>query len=156
MNKIILFLTLAFLVSCHNSELKKPDDLLSKKEMINLIYDMHLANKTINILPLDSIKNKNYLSVVSQKYKTDSTRFKKSNEYYLYHITDYREIYDSVYARMDKELKALEHKIHIADSIKRANKPKKSALNKNLKKKIQKSKVLRKEFKPALNKKKEK
>jgi hypothetical protein len=86
------------MVSCYNfNKPEKPNNLLSKKDMINIIMDLKLlasANGSNQIL----LKNKGIYSeaYVYEKYKIDSLTFALSNDYYAYYVEDYDEIYNKV------------------------------------------------------------
>jgi hypothetical protein len=86
------------MVSCYNfNKPEKPNNLLSKKEMINIIMDLRLlasANGSNQVI----LKNKGIYSeaYVYEKYKIDSLTFALSNNYYAYYVEDYDEIYNKV------------------------------------------------------------
>jgi hypothetical protein len=124
MKNNIYIIVLIFLFSCENDQFPKPKDLLSKQEMTNLLYDMHVANKTIRILSLDSVKDRNYFSLAAQKHKTDTTRFKKSHAYYMHNIEEYRVIYDDLQLKVETELKQKQAILRTKDSIKIAKRKK--------------------------------
>jgi hypothetical protein len=95
----ILFVTL--LLGCEDKvNYEKPEGLIGKAEMIDLLYDMHLAVGTSNIQNIHLEKNRNYMSLVYQKHNIDSTRFAESNLYYTAHIQDYEEIFEEVERRI--------------------------------------------------------
>ncbi len=119
MKKITYILILAFLFSCAEKRPEKPKNLISKDKMADLLFDMHLANKTRNIKNLEDEKNVNYLSIISEKHQIDSTRFKESHAYYMYYIAEYQEIYKTVEARLDTLLIKQEEIVKIADSLKK-------------------------------------
>lgn len=109
-----------FLINCtSNTIIKKPDNLVSKDEMANILTDMFLASGGENIKNLQLQRKVNYFPLVYEKHQIDSTRFKESNFYYVSRIDDYQEILDKV----DKKLKALrklnQEEISMRDSIKR-------------------------------------
>jgi len=119
MKKITYILILFFVFSCAEKGPRKPKDLISKGKMVDLLFDMHLASKTRNIKNINDEKNINYMSIISEKHHIDSTRFKTSHAYYMYHISQYREIYKKVEARLDTLLKRQEKIVKIADSLKK-------------------------------------
>lgn len=121
MNKYfyILFLTL-FLINCtSNTIIKKPDDLISKDQMVDLLTDMFLAIGGENIKNIHLERRVNYFPLVFEKYQIDSTQFKESNFYYISKIDDY----DEILRRVDKRLKAqrevFEKERELQDSIRR-------------------------------------
>lgn len=123
-NRTILFLSilLAF-AGCNSTAPKKPKDLLSKNEMVNILIDAKLlnsangANKTI--LRKNGIDADTY---VFEKYGIDSLQFAQSNAYYAYHIKDYEAIYNMVTdslkrlkTALKKEEKRIKDSIEIAE-----------------------------------------
>lgn len=102
-NFIHIFI-LVFMVSCYDLKgPKKPDDLLSKSEMTNIIFDLKVLASINgeNAKVLDS-NNINVNTYVFMKYNIDSVRFAKSNNYYAYNIEDYEEIYQNVNDSLQK------------------------------------------------------
>lgn len=110
MRKVIA--SLCFLVVFFACESKvnyqKPDNLLSKKQMTDLLFDMHIAAATSNVSNLKSEKNKNYMSLIYAKYGIDSTEFAINNLYYTSSIDEYEEIFDD----LEKRLKKLQDSIY--------------------------------------------
>tara|TARA_B100000902_G_scaffold295610_1_gene282460 strand:- start:3680 stop:4135 length:456 start_codon:yes stop_codon:yes gene_type:complete len=99
-----LFLILFFLTSCSfvidDNEI--PKDLISEKEMIDIIYDMSLisVSKGINkrILENNGMKPKKY---ILNKYGIDSLQFVLSNEYYSKDLEKYLSIYENVLQKLE-------------------------------------------------------
>ncbi|WP_298238600.1 DUF4296 domain-containing protein [uncultured Algibacter sp.] len=101
----ILLAVLVIASSCYNLKgPKKPKNLISKEQMINILIDIRLlssatgANKKVldnhNIIPE---------AYIYKKYKIDSLQFNLSNNYYAYHVEDY----DDIYAKIQDSLKYL-------------------------------------------------
>ncbi len=124
MNKFIYILILSvFFGACtSNTIIKKPENLIPKEQMVDLLTDIFIANGGDNIKNINLQRSTNYFPFVFEKYKIDSTRFRESNYYYTSRIDDYDEILEKV----DKRLKALKEQydkeIKLADSIKRVRK----------------------------------
>jgi len=76
---------------------KKPENLISKEKMVNIILDVRLlssangANKTT--LEKNNLQIETY---VYKKFNIDSLQFALSNNYYAYYVDDYKDIYDKV------------------------------------------------------------
>ena len=122
MNKFfhILFLGL-FLINCtSNTIIKKPDNLISKDEMVNILTDLFLANGGKNIKNIHSKRNVNYYPLVYEKYHIDSTQLKESNFYYTSKIDEYDKILKKVDARLKKLRDEFEIERKLEDSIKKA------------------------------------
>lgn len=101
----VVFLIIGLIGACKpKNDYKKPVDLIPKDQMKDLIYDMHLAVGSSNIKNIYLERNRNYLSLILEKYDVDSTRFANSNLYYTSSIDDYEEIFEEVQSRL-KELK---------------------------------------------------
>ena len=107
MIKYLTILAIALMMlSCGNSQVKykKPDNLIPKEQMVDILYDMHLAVGTSNLPNIHLEKNRNYVSLVFDKHGIDSTTFAISNIYYTAEIEEYEEIFEAVEARL-KEVK---------------------------------------------------
>jgi len=121
MRKIIASLCVFFmLIACESKvNYQKPENLLSKTQMANLLFDMHIAAATSNVSNLKLEKNRNYMSLIYKKYDIDSTEFSMNNLYYTSSIDEYEEIFEAV----QKRLKKLQDSIYDAtDSLARENK----------------------------------
>jgi len=96
----VIFIFLLY--SCNDKvNYEKPEGLISKEEMTDLLYEMHLAVGTSNVRNIHLEKNRNYMSLVYDKFGIDSTQFAESNIYYTSNIDDYEEIYEEVQRRLD-------------------------------------------------------
>lgn len=99
MKNIFIAISLfAFITSCYDTEKpKKPENLLSKDKMVEVLLDVSLLNaaKGINksILETNGIVPDSY---VYNKHHIDSLQFLNSNNYYTYYINDYQEIINKV------------------------------------------------------------
>ncbi len=99
-----LFLVFFVLTSCSfiSDDNEIPKDLISEKEMIDIIYDMSLisVSKGINkrILENNGMKPKKY---ILNKYGIDSLQFVLSNEYYSKDLEKYLSIYENVLKKLE-------------------------------------------------------
>lgn len=105
---MVLFLS----VSCKKELVKEPAKLIGKEKMIDIIYDLSLleAIKYQQPLSLDSVES-NPTKFVFKKYKVDSLQFAQSNIYYAADYDSYKEMFDEINARLDKEKKSTEIKL---------------------------------------------
>ncbi len=100
--RVLLIGALAFLVSCESKvDYEKPKDLIPKEVMVDLLYDMHLAVGSSNLRNKNLERDRNYMSIVYEKYKIDSTRFAISNIYYTSQVDEYEEIFEEVEKRLE-------------------------------------------------------
>ena len=94
----LLFLSLLFLFSCE----QKPEGLLSKREMENVLYDYHIAQYMASSLPYDErYKSPIYVDAVFEKYGITEEVFDSSLVYYNRHTDDIKDIYDHVKTRLE-------------------------------------------------------
>lgn len=100
-----------------NTIIKKPDHLIPKNQMVDLLTDMLLASGAENIKNNNLERNVNYFPLVFEKYGIDSTRFKESNYYYTSRIDDYEEILKKVDERLNTLKKGLDNEIRLQDSL---------------------------------------
>ena len=105
MDKVYTFLYLVIaallLTACtSNTILKKPDDLIPKDQMVDLITDLVLAEGGKNIRSIEMERNTNFFPLVFEKYNVDSAQFQASNYYYTSRIDDYDEILAAVNLRL--------------------------------------------------------
>lgn len=101
MKNIIYLFIFVGILSCESKiKFEKPENLLSKEEMIDLLTDMHLANATSGINNIHEEKNSNYMALVYKKYGIDSVRFAESNLYYAANVDDYEKIFVAVEKRL--------------------------------------------------------
>lgn len=96
--QFLIYLSVIFFVaSCSFGGPDKPKNLISKKDMVNILIDARLIGSA-------SIANKQKMqsegikldSYVFEKYGIDSLQFALSNAYYAYHLKDYEAIYNKV------------------------------------------------------------
>ncbi|TDD78463.1 DUF4296 domain-containing protein [Flavobacterium caseinilyticum] len=129
MRKIITFLAILTLyVSCKDEVVKKPERLIDKEVMIDVMYDLAVleAIKYQNPASLDTFKI-NSRDYIYKKYKIDSLQFAKSNVYYASDYEDYKLMFEQITKRLDANKKS-------ADSLVNLEKKKKKPLLKNNKK----------------------
>lgn len=121
---ITIILLSVFIISCtSNTIYKKPENLISKDQMVDLLVDMQIA------LGARTVKNKegepkgDYMYLVYEKYGIDSTRFSESNFYYTTNIDDYNKILKKVKKKLDKMKEGYLAEQVLKDSLSRASKP---------------------------------
>jgi hypothetical protein len=113
MNRILLLLAIAtLLVSCKEEIVKKPNRLIEKPVMVDIMYDLSLldAIKYQNSTSLDTFKI-NPKSYIYKKYKIDSLQFVKSNSYYASNYKEYSDIIEQVNNRLAKNKTDLDAQI---------------------------------------------
>ena len=121
MKKHFIIALLSFLViNCtSNTILKKPDDLIPRDKMVNLLTDLLLANSADNIRNTQDKRNVQYFPLVFEKYQVDSAQFRASNYYYTSRIDDYDKIMKEVETRFQTLIDTYQKEQRETDSLKR-------------------------------------
>ena len=102
MRKAVYILVGLLLVSCtSNTIYKKPENLISKDSMVLLLTDMYIASSAKNQKNKFLERENNYMFLVYEKYKIDTTRFDISNIYYTSQVDEYTEILKKVKSNID-------------------------------------------------------
>ena len=137
---LLIVLNILVLACSGTSKPKKPDNLISKDHMSELLYDMHVINAAKgvnrNLLETHGIIPETF---VLTKHNIDSSQFVESNTYYSYYTDDYEAIVAKVKTRLQSEKdgfealrKAEEEELkRKKDSIKERKKSLKDSVNKN-------------------------
>ena len=135
---IICFL---FLFSCQNNKVEKPpkpENLIPKDKMIDILYDMSIitASKGVAKRTLER-EGVNPETFIFEKHSIDSLQFEESNKYYSFDLDAYESMYREVEKRIikDKEYytKLVEEEKKAADSLKKRNRTFKDSLPDDLK-----------------------
>ncbi|MBF4471817.1 DUF4296 domain-containing protein [Flavobacterium sp. HJJ] len=134
MRKILsLFVLAVSFFSCNKDLVERPDNLIDKKTMSAIFYDISLLDamryQDPNTLYKNGINPKTYIFT---KYKVDSIQFAKSNAYYASDYREYKKMFDEINGRLKKEKDAV-------DLINKKAEKKEAALKKAKAKKIQDS-----------------
>ncbi len=70
MKSFYTFILMLFLFACkENVNYKKPENLISKSQMTDMLFDMHLVVGTSNVKNLNLEKNRNYMSLGLRKIR---------------------------------------------------------------------------------------
>lgn len=125
MNRFFTIVLISILlINCtSNTIIKKPDNLIPKKEMVDLLTDLLLASGAENVKNLQLKRKVNYFPLVFEKYNIDSTQFKESNYYYSTKVDEYNEIIREVETRLEMLLKKVEGEKKLKDSLANNKKP---------------------------------
>ena len=97
-----------FLVSCNDGSVPKPENLIAKDKMIDILYDISLleAIKTQNVNGGISSKVSN--EYIYKKYKIDSAQYVKSNKYYASDLEGYKSMFEAVKEKLNKKTLEIE------------------------------------------------
>jgi hypothetical protein len=140
MIKQITYIILVILfVSCAGEgkkRVKKPDNLISKDKMVEVIYDMSLisAAKGVNrkLMEQKGVHPEKY---IYEKHGIDSVQFALSNEYYAFDLDAYEEIYKEVKLKLAKSKRAYSDLVQVEqrqkDSLIKSNRKNRDSIKRN-------------------------
>ena len=97
---VSIFCILLVMVSCKDTAIDEPENLIQEDKMVNIIYDLALLEgvKTFNSSTFQSVKSNDF---VYKKYKIDSLQFAKSTQFYASDINRYKKMYEEVGKRIE-------------------------------------------------------
>ena len=110
MKRLLLIISICLLLlNCESKPVEKPEDLISKDKMVDILYDLYVVNaiKSSNAKYLNElhITPANY---IYQKYKVDSLQFSRSDRYYATDVDDYEKLYQRVTTRLQERKAAID------------------------------------------------
>lgn len=92
--------TLLLFTSCSPQSEKIPDGILSKDKMIAVLFDIHVAESSVNSRGMTNIQLNQLVSVkyedIMKKHGTTYAIFKESFDYYLHHPDQFEEVYQEI------------------------------------------------------------
>jgi len=94
----LLVLVVAIFLSCKNPYMDKPENLVSKDDMEQMLYDLAILEALKAQNPSQAYPSPS--QYIQQKYEVDSTTFSQSVKYYATDIKTYRKMYDHVKERL--------------------------------------------------------
>ena len=118
---VIVVLGVLVLACSDSYKQKKPDNLIPKDQMTELLYDLYVINaaKGVNRKTLEA-NDFNPETYILTKYNVDSIQFAESNTYYAFNTEVYSDIVEKVKARLEKEKEVYtEIEERVNDSIKK-------------------------------------
>lgn len=108
MKKQLLFWGLILLSSCTDSAVEKPENLIGKDEMIDILYDITLLQAADNAntakFSQEGIKINEF---IYKKYNIDSVTLAQSNRYYASNPGKYKKMFGEVYYRIELKEKEM-------------------------------------------------
>jgi hypothetical protein len=109
MKKLIFIFISVLLISCNEKPVPKPDNLLSKEVMEEIIYDMAILQAAEThkpqILSDNNIKIKDF---IYKKYKIDSATYFQNYKYFASDIKSFKKIYKHVNERIQNQKKEID------------------------------------------------
>lgn len=105
MKKLLLpfFAIFLVVVSCNQSVVQPPENLIDENKMVDILYDLSLldaikiqGNNTQQTFPSTT-------EFLKKKYQIDSVTFANNSKYYASDIKNYKKMYDRVKERLNEE-----------------------------------------------------
>ena len=111
--KYFYLILILSLISCNN-KVQVPEDIMSKDQMIEFLFDVNLINSSRGFV---SKSNNNYFMVrdtmLFRKHAIDCLKFVKSNVFYTKNPKLYIEIYDGI----DKKIKFIKDSLNNVKTV---------------------------------------
>jgi hypothetical protein len=111
MKYFLWFLLIPALFACKNqqspsgSDRQKPDSLISRRQMVRILTDVHLTEAAISFLKTKGNAPKNlsedYYSALFSKYKISRKNFESNFDYYKRDQEDLIKIYEEVIKNLE-------------------------------------------------------
>lgn len=102
---IFVFLLTGF-ISCDKLPIEKPDNLISEKEMIKMLVDIHIAEATYSHMRYDSLIKKsssaNFYYSILDKYQVADSVFEKSFVFYASAPKHFEKMYQDVMNKLSE------------------------------------------------------
>ena len=109
---VLFFILISLILSCKEEVVKKPENLIEKEIMVDVMYDLALLEaikyQSPNALQVHKINPDEY---IYKKYKIDNTQFVQSNMYYASDYKEYKKMYDQINSRLEKNKSLAEEAI---------------------------------------------
>ena len=104
MKKLLFVLTVIFLASCSEKPVPKPDNLLSKEVMEEIVYDLALLQAAESHRPQVLTENKiEVKQFIYKKYNIDSLTYFQNYKYYASDIRAFKKMYKHVNERIENQ-----------------------------------------------------
>lgn len=120
---VFLLLGLCFFSSCINQDVRVPERVLSKTEMVPIMVDMHLVEgaRSGKLILGDTNQLPDYYAKVYAKHNVSEDDFKASFHWYGEHPEKLQEVFEEVIVELSKiegNLSVEENELRNTDTIK--------------------------------------
>ena len=136
MKNLFVILFALLLTSCGEKLLDKPEDLIPKDKMINILKDITILNSarstSVTVLHDHKIEPTTF---VFSNYGVDSLQFVTSDRYYASLPNEYEAMYVEIEKQLDNQKEQMSEAKKIKDSLDLERNLKKSQLKRNKSKK---------------------
>lgn len=118
---IVVFCGMLAFLGCNDGSVPKPENLIAKDKMIDILYDISLLEAVKSQNANTGIGNQVSNEFIYKKYKIDSVTFVNSNKYYASDFEEYKKMYDQVKERLDKKAVDIEREMNKKGDVVPAN-----------------------------------
>ena len=121
MKRIATLICLMVFLGCNEKTIEKPDNLIPRDQMVEIIYDLAIINAAKKTNPNYLIMHDiEAMPFIYKKYGVDSLQFVNSDIYYASIPQEYEAMYKIVEARLVSEKSEYdENKTKVSDSVKK-------------------------------------
>lgn len=134
MKKVLYVLVFLSVISCAENLMKKPDDLIPRDTMLQILEDLAIvsAAKATNV---DKLREHEIepMEYIYSKYGVDSLHFAESDLYYASLPDEYELIYKQLETRLEERKSRVEEAKKIRDSLSLIELEEKRRRNKKIK-----------------------
>lgn len=107
-----IFFLIATCISCNsNTILKKPENLISKDKMVDILTDSYIGKNAKKNVNINGERNVNYNSLIFKNHNTDSLTFNRSLKYYTSDIKQYQDILTQVESKLKNKILTIKEKV---------------------------------------------
>lgn len=102
--KKLTIILVIFMISCQNNGVKKPDNLIEKNQMVEILYDVSLLEAIKSQGINGGVSNAEINRFIKEKYGVDSTQFVQNNRYYAADVVAYKKMFEKIKSRVEQEI----------------------------------------------------
>ncbi|ESU24472.1 hypothetical protein FEDK69T_09190 [Flavobacterium enshiense DK69] len=112
MKKIAFLILCLTVLSCKDSAVEKPDNLLSEEVMVDVLYDLSVLQSAENLNSLTFSQNNIKVNeLIYKKYNIDSITFAKNDRYYAADPHNYQKLFKKVAEKIEASKKVVKEQL---------------------------------------------
>ena len=105
---VLVFLMVIITLSCGQSLVDKPDNLIDDDTMVEIFYDLAIIDASKYSVYENGVSTFEANDYILKKYKIDSLQFVKSNKYWAADVSKYKRMFKTVKEKLSDKKIALE------------------------------------------------
>lgn len=108
MKRISVLFVLVLVFGCGNGAVEKPENLIEKEVMVDILYELALIQSAESNNPIVFSQNEIKVNeMIYKKYNIDSASFAQSNRYYASDPHNYQKLFKKVSEKIAAQKEAL-------------------------------------------------